>query len=143
MARRMNLDSHEMGRITLLAIKADAEGQWEPDWEPLRGSVFGDQFSLITKTILDHALHGLSRPLTEALGIPPAGALRKIPKPSRECFLRHKCTFYERDQCFVGAPKRPWCFEPDEIQSEDVRKAATKAIEEWEQGVYLVVVTDA
>ena len=139
----MNLDSHEMGRITLLAIKVGKDGQWEPDWEPLRGSVFGGLFSPISKEILDHALHGLSRPLSEALGLPPSGALRKIPKPSRECFLRHRCTFYEPKQCLVGAPKRPWCFEPDKIQGESVRIAATKAIEEWEQGVYLVVVADA
>lgn len=138
----MKLVSHEMGGfVEVLTVNQNEDGTWEAPWEPLRGTVFADQFTTTTKEVIDHALHGLSRPLTDALGIPPAGALRKLPKAARECFQRQGCVFYEPKKCLIGAKHRPWCFEPDEIADEDVRKAATKAIEAWEQGVYVVVVT--
>lgn len=116
------------------------EGRWEAEWEPLRGTVFGDQFSVITKEVLEHALKRWSRPLADTLGIPPIGALKKIPLEGRECFRRGKCPLYNPKQCFPEAKNMAWCFEPDGVADETVRYAATRAFEYWRDGVYLVVV---
>jgi hypothetical protein len=139
MARLIKLPTVERGEIVVLAI-AERGGTWEPDWEPLRGTVYGKQFTLVDRETLEHALRGFSRPLSNALGIPPVGALRKVPKPSRECYTRRKCPFYAPRHCHPEAAKMPWCFEPDAVKDEKVRKAAAQAIEQWREGVYLVVV---
>jgi hypothetical protein len=102
--------------------------------------VFGDQFSTTTKEILEHALRRWARPLATSLGIPPAGALKKIPPESRVCFRRKTCQLYDEKQCFPEAKNMPWCFEPDGVAAEPVRYAATRAFEYWRDRVYLVVV---
>jgi hypothetical protein len=135
----MKLPTHEMGEIELLAIRV-REDLWESEWEPVRGTIFGDQFSHASQETLNHALYGLSRPLVDALSVPPAGALRKVQKPSKECYRRRKCPIYIPAWCFVTSPKMPWCFEPESLGDEVQRKVATKAIEYWRQGVYLVVI---
>lgn len=137
----MKLPTLEMGEIEVLTID-EKDGKWEPDWEPLRGTRIGDQFSVVARQTIDHALHGLSRPLVDALGIPPSGALLKLPQDARECRLRRRCPFYEPKQCHPRASKMPWCYEPDGIDDDLERLAAAKAIEEWRQGVYLVIVRE-
>jgi hypothetical protein len=124
--------------LDILAIK-EKGGQWEPEWEPLRGTPFGDLFSGIPKGVLDHALHGWSWPLAQALGLSPEGCLIKVPRKSRECYRRRKCSLYIERDCHLKAKKMSWCFEPDGVEEEIVRKAASKAIEEWRQGVYIVI----
>lgn len=124
----------------MLIISVERDGLWEPEWEPLRGTVFGDQFSVISKETLEHALKRWSRPLVDALGIPPVGALKKIPVEGRECFRRGTCRLYNAKQCFPEAKNMAWCFEPDGVADETVRYAATRAFEYWRDGVYLVVV---
>ncbi len=140
MARFIKVPTREMGELRLLLISVEDGGLWEPEWEPLRGTVFGDQFSVITKEVLDHALKGWSRPLSDTLGIPPVGALRKIPLESRACFRREKCPLFNAKQCFPEAKIMAWCFEPDGVADGTVRYAATRAFEYWRSGVYLVVV---
>lgn len=137
----MKLPTLERGEIVVLAID-ERNGTWESDWEPLRRTVFGDQLTIISRQTLDHALHGYSRPLSNALGIPPAGALLKIPEASRQCYVRRKCPFYDVRACRSDARKMPWCFEPDAFEDEEVRRAATQAIERWREGVYVLVVTN-
>jgi hypothetical protein len=137
----MKLPTAERGDIEVLAIEV-RDGRWEDEWEPLRGTIFGKQFSAVRRQDVDHALHGLSRPLSAALGIPPAGALRKVPKPSRACYVRPKCPFYEPRACHVESSAMPWCFEPDEVEDETIRQTAAKAISMWREGVYLLTVED-
>ena len=134
----MKLPTAERGDIEVLAIDI-RDGCWEAEWEPLRGTVFGDQFSVVSREALDHGLHGFSRPLSDALGIPPAGALRKVPKPARACYERAKCPYFEPRNCHPDSRKMPWCFEPD-IDDERIRVAAAKAISMWREAVYLVAV---
>ena len=141
MSRRMMLPTREMGPVTLLAV-SERGGQWEEEWAPLRGTRFGDQFTVISRDTLNHALHGLSRPLVDALGIPPVGALRKLLPEHRVCYRRRTCPFYDEAQCFPTATKMPWCFEPDEVPDDLVRKTASKAIEEWRAGVYVCIVQE-
>lgn len=129
-----------MGELRLLLIFEEEEGRWESEWEPLRGTVFGEQFSFVTKEALDHAMHRYSRPLVDSLGPIPAGALKKIPQVSRECFRRKVCPLYIAERCFPESKNMPWCFEPDGVADPSVRFAATRAIEQWRDHVYLVVV---
>jgi len=132
----MKLPTLERGEIEVLALEG-----WEPEWASLEGTVYGRQFTPIPRATLDHALHGFSRPLSQALGIPPAGALCKVPEPSRACYVRGKCPFFEGRHCHPQATKMPWCFEPD-IEDPVVRNAVGRAIELWREGVYVLVVTD-
>jgi len=143
MARRMKLANAEFGgHIEVLAIQ-ETDGQWEHAWEPLRGTEFGALFSVVSKETLDHSLNGWSKPLTEALGLSPAGALVKLPKDARECYRRAKCPLYNGYWCHLPSEKLPWCFEPaGEMESQAVRDTAAKAVEQWREGVYLLVVTD-
>ena len=141
MSRRVRLPTLEMGDLEVLLISTVGD-QWEPEWEPLRGTIFGDQFSVVSKESVTHAFHKLSKPLVKALGIPPKGALKKIPEKSRKCFRREKCILFDPTQCFPEAKNIPWCFEPDGVEPEALRQLATKAIELWRCGVYIIVVQD-
>lgn len=141
MTRQVKLSTREMGDLHLLLIREEG-GCWESEWEPLRGTVFGNQFTTISKETLDHGLNRYSRPLVDALGISPEGALKKIPLESRECFRRRVCPLYEPKNCFPEAKNMPWCFEPDGVASEGVRYAATRAFEQWRDRVYLVVIKE-
>jgi hypothetical protein len=140
MSRRLTLLTREMGSITLLVYEQRG-GLWDPELEPLRGTRIGDQIAVLDQATLDHGLHGLSRPLVEALGIPPAGALRKLPGASKQCRLRSTCVFYAQPHCHALAKKMPWCFEPDSLNDEACQ-AATKVIAEWREGVYVVVIKE-
>lgn len=138
----MKLSTREMGDLQLLLLTG-----WEEPWAHLRGTPFGDQLSVVSREVVDHALHRLSRPLVDSLGIPPEGALRKIPEASRLCLRRKRfqnnrpCPL-QGPECHVLSPKMPWCFEPDDVESEEVRRAASLAIEHWRAGVYVVVVDE-
>jgi hypothetical protein len=140
MSRRVKLPTLEMGEVTLL-VMWEKGGQWEADVEPLRGPRIGDQFGLLSQEALDHALHGFSRPLVDALGIPPAGALRKLPEAAKRCAKRQECPFYLKPHCHPGAKRMPWCFEPGGL-SEAGQTAAARIIAEWREGVYVVVVKE-
>jgi hypothetical protein len=142
MPRRVKLPTSEMGELQLLLLTG-----WEEPWACLRGTPFGDLLSTASREAVDHALHKLSRPLVDSLGIPPVGALRKVPEESRVCLLRRpgpnrKACPIQGSECHIEAPKMPWCFEPDGIGDEAVRRAAGLAIEQWRAGVYVVVVTE-
>src|SRR4051812_1481223 len=100
-----------MGDLQLLLISEEADGRWEPEWEPLRGTVFGDQFTVMTRETIEHGLHRWSKPVVDALGISPEGALKKIPPGSRECFRRKVCPLYDPKLCFPESKNMPWCFE--------------------------------
>lgn len=129
-----------MGEVKLLVFW-EKLGRWENEIEPLRGTRIGEQFSFIEQADLTHALHGLSRPLVDALGIPPAGALRKLPEAAKVCAKRRKCPFYVARDCHTGAKKMPVCFEPDGLAGA-AQTAAALVVSEWREGVYVVVVKE-
>jgi hypothetical protein len=139
-SRRVKLPTQEMGVVTLLTIR-QRDGKWEDEWEPLRESPFGALLSVITNDAFDHALHGWSKPMVQSLGIPPDGALHKLPKEARECHRRAVCPLYDVN-CVPFSKRMPWCFEPGGIADEKVRKAVARAIEKWHAGVYLVVIVE-
>lgn len=140
MSRRVKIKT-EIGVITLeLLREVGVDGEWEPEWEPLRGTVFGDQFSFVEHDTVEGALRGLTLPLVRKLGIQPVGALKKISKQSRECQRKSQCPLYSPKECFPEAKNMPWCFEPEGVELPEVRSKATRAIETWREGVYIVVV---
>lgn len=142
MSRQVRLPTREVGELRLLLIE-EKDGQWEPEWEPLRGTVFGDQFSIVSKEVVEHALNNYSRPLVDALGIEPAGALKKVPRDSRLCIQRDRCVLHDPKLCFPESKNMPFCFEPDGVAEGSVRFAATRAFEYWRDRVYIVVIKDA
>lgn len=142
MSRLVKLPTREMGEVQLLLLSG-----WEKNWTVLKGTVFGDLLSVVSREAVDHALHGLSRPLVDVLGIPPEGALRKIPKGQGVCWHRVRRPGQRRAcpiqgaECHLRAEKMPWCFEPT-VDDGEVRRVASKVIELWRQGVYVVVVEE-
>lgn len=141
MARQVKISTREMGDLRLLLI-SERNGVWEEEWEPLRGTVFGDQFTKMDRETVEHGLHRWSRPVVDALGISPEGALRKIPPESRECFKRKRCPIYDPKFCFPESKNMPFCYEPDGVADESVRYAATRAFEQWRDRIYLVVIKE-
>lgn len=140
MPRRVKLPTREMGELQLL-VNWERGGVWE-DFQSLRGTRIGQQISIISQAALDHALHKLSRPLVDSLGIPPSGALRKLPVLARECERRERCPLYKASECNPFSKKLPWCFEPGGIADEKERSDAARLIQEWSQGVYVAVVQE-
>jgi len=130
----------EMGQLPLYLIY-EAQGLWEEKWRPLQGHPIAEAFTRVPKALVEHALHGWSSPLVKALGLLPAGCLRKLPVPARECEVRRKCPFYDKAQCFPTAKAMPWCYEPGGVE-ESIRALVSEAISLWREGVYITVVCE-
>ncbi len=141
MPRRLKLIPRELGELQLYLIYAKG-GDWEQAWKPLQGHPVGGLFTKTTKIVLDHALAGWSRPLVDALGIPPQGALRKLPEAQRQCVHRAKCSLYIARDCVPAAAKMPWCFQPSGMADEKIQQLVADAIRLWREGVYIVVVSE-
>lgn len=141
MPRRLKLPTTELGSVELYVIY-DYSGTWEDEWKPLQGAEVTALFTVVSKDVFDHALHGWTRPFVDALGLAPVGALRKLPAAAKQCALRERCPFYDRKKCVPSSPKLPWCFEPDGIDDQEKRRLAAEVIGFWRQGVYVVVVQE-
>lgn len=116
-------------------------GVWEGSWEGLRETALARIFSQVSRRAVEAAIRGHDRPLRQALGIVPEGALRKL--PSRECQERSRCTFYDKRKCLLLSSKMPWCFKPDGLHlSEPQMNLVSEALAHWKQGVYVVVVDE-
>lgn len=137
MPRQLTLATAEMGDISLFIIWADEAG-WG-DWDAVRTSLFAPLLSVIPKTVMDHALRGWTKPLVDALGLPPQGALRKMPPSAKQCEQRHKCIFFEKNRCHPFTKKMPWCYEPDGVGGAPF---TADIISHWRKGVYVIVVLE-
>lgn len=138
MSRRVKILTQEKGEIQVLIVWP-AKDAWEAEWEPLRGTPWGDLLSVVKPEDVEHALRGWSKPLTSSLGLPPEGGLRKIPAEAKLCMQRKGCPLYDVKKCFPTAEELPWCYEPDGVESDEVRALASKLIQTWHEGVYVVV----
>lgn len=136
MSRRMTVHTDEKGKIEVFEVRAKG-GVWETEWEPIRGTQLASLFTEVSRETMQHALKGWTKPLAQALGLPPNGALLKLPMAARECGLRHGCAIHSPTDCHPTAKKMPWCFEPDGYSS-----VAGKAVQLWREGVYLVIVNE-
>lgn len=132
--------TREVGAVELYLIYAKGD-KWEAEWAPLQGSVFGGLFTVLTKEVMDHALWGYSRPLVDALGLPPKGALIKMPNPL--CTKRVGCTFYEARDCVPTGRNLPHCYQPEGLATEAARDLAYEAVMLWRDEVYIAVVQEA
>jgi len=139
MPRRLKVLTREMGPLELYLIYAPG-GVWEEEWRPLHGTEVGDLFTVVEKEVMDHALWGYSKPLTQALGLPPSGALRKM--PHQQCVHRGQCPFYEAPQCVPTGKNLPHCFQPEGLPSDQSRQLAYEAVRWWREGVYIAVVKE-
>lgn len=142
MSRRLKVQTKEMGFVEMYLIY-DEGGVWEGHWRPLQGmaSVAG-LFGSVSKEEMEQALIGWSKPLVDAMGVPPKGALVKLPLASRQCYSRRPCPFYRPRDCGHQQLKMPWCFTPDGFEGEEVRTLTAEAIGLWREGVYIVVVRE-
>jgi len=137
MPRRLKMKTQELGDLELYLIYQYKE-KWEESWAPLQGESLTSLLTVVSQELIDHALIGLTSPLVKALGIPPVGALRKIPNP--KCYRRDLCPFYSNVTCKPTHPKLSWCFEPDGIEDPLARTLGYDLIKLWRESVYVLVV---
>jgi hypothetical protein len=139
MPRRLKLNTKELGYVEMYLIYS-TDDVWEAEWRPLQGSGIGDLFTVVTKEVMDHAMWGFSKPLVTALGLPPSGALRKIPEP--QCPKRNDCPFYEPKDCIPTGRNLPHCYEPGGLTADAARTLAFEAVRLWREGVYIALVKE-
>jgi hypothetical protein len=139
-ARRLKLKTAELGDLELFLIYQYGD-KWESDWLPLQGQVITGLLTVATQELMDHALRGWTSPLAKSLGVPPEGAIRKL--PSQLCYRRDPCPFHQKKTCIPTHPKMPWCFEPETIEDPNARSLAAELVRLWREGVYIVVVIHA
>lgn len=137
MPRQLSLKTHEMGDLELYLIYQYGD-LWEEEWRPLQGEAITSLLTVVPQEMMDHALKGLTRPFIKSLGIPPEGALRKL--PNKLCDKRIMCPFYRKKECVPLFKKMPECFEPAGIADLEARRLAGLLVRMWREGVYLVVV---
>jgi hypothetical protein len=136
----LTLRPRELGKLELYLIYNTA-GEWESSWRALQDHEVAALFTVVTKTVMDQALVGWTKPLVDALGVQPQGALRKLPVVARECDTRTRCSLYAPNECHPTAKKMPWCYTPGGLVDDELRRLVSEAINLWREGVYVVVVT--
>ena len=141
MPRRLKIVTLEMGRVELQLIYQTGE-VWESEWRALQGTDIGNLFPVVSDEVANHAIRGWSKPLIESLGLPPQGALRKIPHTQQVCTYRDRCPYYDSHKCVPTSKKMPDCFQPGSVD-ESARSIAYEAIRLWREGVYIVVVQES
>lgn len=141
MPRSLKIPTREMGDLDLYLIYQYGE-TWEPEWRPLQGTELAKLTTHISKETLDHALHGYTSPFVKALGLPPWGALRKVPTSHAVCAESKYCPSHNPRTCRPSDPKRPWCYQPGGFEDPEVRKQASELIRLWGEGVYVIVVQE-
>ena len=140
MPRRIKIQTVEMGTLDLLVV-LQAKGVWESDWEALRASPFANLIPIVTREALDHAIRGWSKPLVRSIGLPPEGALKKL--PSKLCAVRAICPFHDQKHCASDAKKMPTCFEPSGVEEGVARTLAAEVCRLWHERTYVIVVAES
>lgn len=135
MSRRLKLSTRELGDLELLLIFQEGS-EWELEWQPLQHTALAGVFSVVSKELMDHALHGWTQPFVKALGLAPRYALHKVPKV---CGQHRVCLYYRPHDCTAVSKKRPWCFEPAGLEGE-AASLGQRVVQAWGEGVYVVVV---
>lgn len=141
MSRRLKVITREVGDLQLFLIYETA-GVYETEWRPLQGTDIAALFTPITRELVECALKGYTSPLVKTLGVPPNGALRKLPIAAKECVNKGRCSLFIPRDCVPTAVKMPWCYEPGGIEDENVRRLASEVVGLWRGGVYVLVVSE-
>ena len=129
MPRRLKVRTREMGDVNVWLLQPE-----HPQWQALEGTPMGNLIAKMPRTALEHALNGWSRPFVDAIGIPPDGAIRKLPRVHHECAMRKTCSMWRNASCRSTARDMPVCFEPDGLPA-----VAAEVIRYWREGVYVLV----
>lgn len=133
MPRRVTIATKERRQLEALLVREEV-GVWEPEWEVLRETAIGGLVTRLPRGVIEQALQGYSWPLVKGLGLPPDGALRKLPPEARVCSQRRTCRLWRGEDCRPLAKAMPWCFQPDGLPLK-----AAEAVQLWREGVYLIV----
>lgn len=138
----MRVQTREKGRLEVYAITESPEGHWEVGWEDIRGSFFGSLVSRIPRSAFNHVLNGFSKPFVDALGLPPEGALQKLPSPY--CIKQSGCKLYDKKHCTLASKALPWCYEPASFEQlgATTLRIASELIFLWREGVHVIAVYD-
>ncbi len=132
------MNTAELGDLELFVVYS-TRGRWEPSWRPLQAHAIAGLFSQVTQEVYDHALVGWTSPFVKALGLPPQGALRKLPPASKVCAERSSCPL-KGPECTPLHKRMPWCFVPSDLPKGEASTLGTEALRLWREGVYLVAV---
>ena len=126
-----------MGDLHLMLVRCES-GQWEQGWSALEVHPWRVYLTLISKEVLDHALHGWTQPLVKALGYAPDLILHRISPDARQCAAHEGCPFYRRRDCIPNAKRLPHCFEVRGLPAD----LGYEVIRLWRESVYIVVVEE-
>jgi hypothetical protein len=137
MARQVKIPTHERGEISALLVQSH-NGIWESEWDSLRGTIYEGLVTKVDFEILEQALQGWSRPLSEALGLPPVGSIKKLPIEAKQCSQKQTCPFHDK-HCQAEHRQRPPCYMPGGVVG-DVQETLTRALDLWKLDVYILVV---
>lgn len=137
MARQVKLATREMGDLHLLLIRSYG-GEWESEWEPLRGTSYAEYFTYTHREIIEHALLGWTSPLVKSLGPEPRLILHRLSPDARQCAAWEKCVFYRKTDCLPNAKQMPNCYQPRGVPGD----LGYEMIRLWRESVYLVVVEE-
>lgn len=107
---------------------------------PLMGSSWSGQIPVVSGEILSHALHGLSKPLWEALGVPPRVRALRVALKARRCVeYQERVCEHASAVCVPGSSKLPGCYVAP-FPDLDLRRVASEVGKAWDEGRYVFVV---
>ena len=132
---RFSLDGGGWGRIKILRPHQIGDDPWGV-FAPLRGTVWGDGFSVIPGGTFSHALHGHVMPLLRSIGPDPYALSKKIPEEQGRCRMAQAKTCLTITPHCKPGKKLPACYEAPGDQSE----LASTVAHSWAEGRYIVVV---
>lgn len=141
MSRRLKLPTKEMGDLQLYLIYQTG-AEWEKEWAALQSHPIASLFTVVSKETMDAALLGSTSSLVKQLGLPPIGAIHKLPLINQVCSLRNECVSFTRHLCVPEHKKMPVCFQPDGVEGTEARQLAADVIRHWREKVYVIVVRD-
>lgn len=142
MPRRLRVKTRERGPLELYVVTESPEGGWEIGWENLRTTFFGKLVPRVPRSAFNHVLNGFSKPFVDALGLPPEGALRKLPSPC--CSKQTTCALFDKRRCLLTSKQLPWCYEPAGFEDlgTATRRIASELVFLWKEGVHVIAVYD-
>ena len=137
MPRQIKLQTREVGDLHLMLVRSIG-GEWESDWASLQGSSYARYFTVVSKEVVDHALHGWTSPLVKLLSYSPKDSLHCVSPDARQCSLWDKCVFYRKKDCIPNAKNMPNCFQPAGLPPE----LGYEVLRLWRESVYVLIVEE-
>ncbi len=134
--RSVDLDDPDWNLIKLLISLPRPDEPWGV-LAPLRGTVWGNQLSIVPGDDLSHAFHGWATPLMRVIGVNPKVRAKRIENDEGVCRLTGSCVG-ATPLCRPG-PKVLACYEAPGLPQEAWPLASLVA-RAWGEDRYVVVV---